>query len=78
MLANCTKTVAAIGMICGCGAVDVEAQAGSWFSDPKAANIGDALTVIIQESASAQNRTSTSARERHRHLSTGTTTQEST
>ena len=60
MLANCTKTVAAIGMICGCGAVDVEAQAGSWFSDPKAANIGDALTVIIQESTSAQNRTSTS------------------
>ncbi len=30
------------------------------FSDPTAANIGDALTVIIQESASATNRTSTS------------------
>ena len=36
------------------------AQAGSLFSDPKADGIGDALTVIIQESASATNRTETS------------------
>ena len=37
----------------------VLAQVGSLFSDPKAAQIGDALTVIIQENASATNRTET-------------------
>lgn len=36
------------------------AQALSLFSDPKAANIGDVLTVIISESASATNQTATS------------------
>lgn len=56
--------VKAVGMIsmllCSFGAGEARGQAGSMFSDPKAANIGDALTVIIQESASATNRTSTS------------------
>ena len=36
------------------------AQPGSMFSDPKASGIGDALTVIISENASATNRTATS------------------
>ncbi len=36
------------------------AQAMSLFSDPKAANIGDVLTVIISENASATNQTATS------------------
>ena len=36
------------------------AQPGSLFSDPKADGVGDALTVIIQESSSATNRTQTS------------------
>ena len=34
-------------------------QATSMFSDPRASDLGDALTVIIQESATATNRTST-------------------
>lgn len=38
----------------------VWAQAGSMFSDPKASAVGDAVTVIISESASATNQTSTS------------------
>jgi flagellar L-ring protein precursor FlgH len=37
-----------------------QAQPVSLFSDPKAANIGDVLTVIIAESASATNQTATS------------------
>jgi len=36
------------------------AQTLSLFADPKAANIGDVLTVIIAESASATNQTATS------------------
>lgn len=36
------------------------AQPGSMFADPKAGKIGDVLTVIIQENASATNQTSTS------------------
>ena len=35
------------------------AQIQSMFADPKASQVGDALTVIIQENASASNRTST-------------------
>ena len=35
------------------------AQIHSMFADPKANQVGDALTVIIQENASASNRTST-------------------
>jgi flagellar L-ring protein precursor FlgH len=55
------KAVVMISMLlCGFGAGEARGQAGSMFSDPKATNIGDALTVIIQESASATNRTSTS------------------
>ena len=38
----------------------ISAQSVSMFSDPKASGIGDALTVIISESASATNQTSTS------------------
>lgn len=38
----------------------IKAQAESMFSDPIASGIGDALTVIISESASATNQTSTS------------------
>jgi flagellar L-ring protein precursor FlgH len=37
-----------------------QAQPLSLFSDPKAANIGDVLTVIIEENASATNQTATS------------------
>ena len=37
----------------------VEAQGNSLFSDPKARHVGDALTVIIQESASATNEAAT-------------------
>lgn len=37
-----------------------QAQASSLFSDPKASRVGDALTVIIQESASASNEAATS------------------
>ena len=36
------------------------AQPGSMFADPKAGKIGDLLTVIIQENASATNQTATS------------------
>ncbi len=35
------------------------AQIQSMFADPKASQVGDALTVIIQENASASNQTST-------------------
>lgn len=37
-----------------------EAQGISLFSDPKASRVGDALTVVIQESASATNQAATS------------------
>ena len=37
----------------------VSAQTESLFSDPKANEIGDALTVIIQENATATNQTAT-------------------
>ena len=37
----------------------VEAQPGSLYADPKASRLGDALTVVIQESASATNQTAT-------------------
>ena len=39
--------------------VAVEARVESLFADPKANQIGDALTVIIQETATASNQTST-------------------
>jgi len=39
--------------------VAVEARVESLFADPKANQIGDALTVIIQENATASNQTST-------------------
>lgn len=54
------RFIVVICLICCCGVGASFAQAGSMFSDPRAANIGDALTVIIQESANATNRTSTS------------------
>ena len=41
------------------GPVGLAAQAGSLFADPKAQDVGDALTVIIQENASATNRAAT-------------------
>lgn len=59
MSVHTVKAIAVIVLVLGSGA-EVRAQAGSMFSDPKAANIGDAVTVIIQESASATNQTSTS------------------
>ena len=46
-------------LVCCLGAVPVAAQATSLFSDPKASEIGDALTVVIQENASATNQTAT-------------------
>ncbi len=41
-------------------AIGAHAQAGSMFSDPKASSVGDAVTVIISENASASNQMSTS------------------
>ncbi|MCC7262325.1 MAG: flagellar basal body L-ring protein FlgH [Candidatus Latescibacteria bacterium] len=49
-------TLALLAVLPGLGA----AQTLSLFSDPKAANIGDVLTVIIAENASATNQTATS------------------
>ena len=43
-------------VLCATGAV---AQSYSMFTDPKASQIGDVLTVLIQETATATNRTST-------------------
>ena len=40
-------------------AATASAQVESMFADPKANQVGDALTVIIQENASASNQTST-------------------
>ncbi|MBN98197.1 MAG: hypothetical protein CME16_02940 [Gemmatimonadetes bacterium] len=56
-----TKKIFAVatGMLLLIVPVELMAQTGSLFSDPKADGIGDALTVIIQESASATNRTET-------------------
>lgn len=42
------------------GAVDAQAQAISLFADPTASRVGDALTVIISENATASNQTSMS------------------
>ena len=44
----------------GLMSVGAQAQAGSMFSDPKASSVGDAVTVIISENASASNQMSTS------------------
>jgi flagellar L-ring protein precursor FlgH len=52
--------VAALLLCLGTGEVAL-AQPGSLFADPKAGRIGDALTVIIQESAAASNQAATSS-----------------
>ncbi|MFC1526841.1 flagellar basal body L-ring protein FlgH, partial [Candidatus Latescibacterota bacterium] len=49
-----------LALACWLSAVPAMGQATSLFSDPKASEIGDALTVIIQENASATNQTATS------------------
>lgn len=46
-------------LVVALGATASSAQIQSMFADPKANQVGDALTVIIQENASASNRTST-------------------
>ena len=51
------SAVMAVGLLTAPGGLF--AQPGSLFSDPKPDGIGDALTVIIQENASATNRTET-------------------
>ena len=53
--AHVIATVLAMALV----AVAVEARVESLFADPKANQIGDALTVIIQENATASNQTST-------------------
>ena len=40
--------------------VAAQGQLRSLYADPKAGRVGDALTVLIQENASATNQTSTS------------------
>lgn len=52
-------SLVALAAVGGTG-VQAAAQGNSLFSDPKARNVGDALTVIIQESASATNQAATS------------------
>lgn len=47
-------------VLLACGPRLGQAQSISLFADPKAANIGDVLTVIIAENASATNQTATS------------------
>ena len=47
------------GLVVALAATASSAQIQSMFADPKANQVGDALTVIIQENASASNRTST-------------------
>lgn len=54
------RTVVAAAWLLSVGLNSVSAQAISLFSDPKAARVGDALTVIIAESATATNQSSNS------------------
>ena len=54
--------VAAIAIILAANCCrSVEAEPVSLFADPKARNIGDVLTVVIQESASASNNAASSS-----------------
>jgi flagellar L-ring protein FlgH len=55
-----TKKILAALVLVGLSVFSVHAQAGSMFADPKAAAVGDAVTVLISENASATNQTSTS------------------
>ena len=54
-----TAHVIAAVLVMALVAAAVEARVESLFADPKANQIGDALTVIIQENATASNQTST-------------------
>jgi flagellar L-ring protein precursor FlgH len=53
------KGIQMSALVVALGATASSAQIQSMFADPKANQVGDALTVIIQENASASNRTST-------------------
>ena len=53
----------------------LRAQAGSLFADPRAERIGDVLTVVIQESASATNRSATNS-EKSNEVDIGSTVQQ--
>jgi len=55
-----TRLAALISALLWCGPGPGQAQIASLFSDPKASRIGDVLTVIISENASATNQTATS------------------
>jgi flagellar L-ring protein precursor FlgH len=50
----------------------LHAQAGSLFADPKASRIGDVLTVIVQENASATNETATNTEKENQTSITST------
>jgi len=54
------------------GAAQAAAQPGSLFADPKARQVGDALTVIIIENATATNRSATST-DKSNQLEVGST-----
>ena len=53
------KVMQMSALVVALAATASSAQIQSMFADPKANQVGDALTVIIQENASASNRTST-------------------
>jgi flagellar L-ring protein precursor FlgH len=53
------KGIQMSALVVALAATASSAQIQSMFADPKANQVGDALTVIIQENASASNRTST-------------------
>ncbi len=55
--AKATAVATIILIVCGMGRT--QAQPVSLFADPKARNVGDVLTVLIQENATASNNTAT-------------------
>ncbi len=55
-----SKLLISISFVLAVFATQSQAQPMSLFADPKARRIGDVLTVLIQENASASNRTATS------------------
>jgi flagellar L-ring protein precursor FlgH len=58
-MSSVKKGIQMSALVVALGATASSAQIQSMFADPKANQVGDALTVIIQENASASNRTST-------------------
>ena len=58
-MSSVKKGIQMSALVVALAATASSAQIQSMFADPKANQVGDALTVIIQENASASNRTST-------------------